>query len=584
MASSRARDEKRWVYGLFRKDETEGIQKASSYISDNLDGDELIISKPVLLTSDKGETKEVRAYTTFTDYISLYSYIKARPLSERQFHEVCPSNHKQKPKFDIDIDLPAYREFAYVGMSFEQLGEYVKDMVIRAAIAVLKAYNVAVDISRDICIFTSHGMQKRSYHVLLSRYYHFSNEQAREFYELCSRVHVGELDQALFARFVDSHVYAANASLRVSGCVKPGSDRVKRYCSDFTYEGATYSHLLTDPKAWDGRPVTDRMREMLVLSHSLVTFCEGLTAMPVFAVARKVWEREVEEISPETYDECKAFLATWDIQGAYEIDGESEGKIQLPRVRPSYCESCKRVHHEMPGFAHIIDGVLYVHCGRCSGIGRRVGSLSSVADPLQSQIMLHTARLTVSTGVQHTYIGGSTEVTEPEPEPFSLVFTSAGGDIKRAHDIPEIHRLGSTADQSYTKEDEEQSLPLATPIEQIWQIPVPIVPTLIPLSSIACLVPSSVSPLSSSSLPSITCPVSSSVSPPISSPSSPIVKTMAYKRRPVEACRSPVVVPKREDSFAHQVRRAQIVTPVSTVCAQPTAVYLPVARRRAAVI
>lgn len=422
----RKHDTKRWTYGLFRREERDRPElcapdvparaRATTYLSDILDpgGSDIIISKVVYFDarSDKEEVvKDIRAYTSFGDYPSLYFYVESSLAHERVFHEVFPSRSRQKPRFDIDISREAYKEFAHLGASFEDLGEYVKDIVIRSCITVLTAYGVSIDIGRDFCVFTSHGRSKRSYHIVLSKWYHDGSEQAREFYNLCSRVHVGEVDRPLFERLVDSHVYSRNSSLRLVWSVKDPDGpepRIKEYCPSFTYEGQLYKHVLFPPAVSETKERVEDPRSisnLYILSHSLITCCDGLTPMPTFFIRPSTRQEEVDDMSQETYQECLEIIRKWNTEGVYAVDGESEGKIQLHRQKPSMCEICTwktEPHTAMDGFCHIYNGNLLFHCGRCKGRGKILGALSTVRSARNDRLREYAQMLSACRSKEYT--------------------------------------------------------------------------------------------------------------------------------------------------------------------------------------
>ena len=381
---------RRWVCGLYRDGGSSSRPEKATYISDISKGSnkELIISK-VIYVDKLDKTKDVRVYTIFEGYPSLYFYLWSTPQHQRLFHEVFPNNRKQKPRFDIDVSLKAYSEFAHLGMSFEDVGEYVKDMVIRSCAMVMQSLGTSLNIARDVCIFTSHGSAKRSYHIILSRRYHYGREQAKEFFKLCSHVHVGDIDKALFKRFVDSHVYASNASLRLAWCIKDATavePRVKQYCSTFKYEGKEYEHILY-PTGLDEPPTAD-ISNLYILAHSLVTFCEGIEPMPVLSVKIEHRLNTVRDMSKDTYEECVAIINKWNTEGIYVIDGESNGKIQLLRLKPNMCDMCNKPdpHEKMNGFCQIIDGALYYHCGIFKGRGKMLAPLLTVRSEAQKRV------------------------------------------------------------------------------------------------------------------------------------------------------------------------------------------------------
>ena len=112
-------------------------------------------------------------------------------------------------------------------------------------------------------------------------------------------------------------------------------------------------------------------------------------------------------MSQETYQECLEIIRKWNTDGVYIVDGESEGKIQLCRQKPSMCEICTwktEPHMAMDGFCQIYDGKLYYHCGRCKGRGKILSSLSTVRSAASDRLAEYAAMLSAHRHVEYTVV------------------------------------------------------------------------------------------------------------------------------------------------------------------------------------
>ena len=86
----------------------------------------------------------------------------------------------------------------------------------------LNDFNVIIDISTDILIFTSHNENKKSYHIIIDHYYHMNNLEAKAFYnEIISKISPN------FTKFIDHSVYSSIQQYRIVGSQKVNSNRPK---------------------------------------------------------------------------------------------------------------------------------------------------------------------------------------------------------------------------------------------------------------------------------------------------------------------------------------------------------------------
>jgi hypothetical protein len=146
-----------WFEGLFSDIERDSLRNA------------LIVSWSY---HDHSEDKTYRLYTTFKSYLEYGMFSMKLSPHERCFYEIILGEGSQKPHFDIDIDTSK----EYIA------GEIIKDDLIDNIIRLLQERKVNLTVN-DILLFTSHGADKQSYHVIVNNYCHANNIEARAFYD-----------------------------------------------------------------------------------------------------------------------------------------------------------------------------------------------------------------------------------------------------------------------------------------------------------------------------------------------------------------------------------------------------------------
>jgi hypothetical protein len=234
-----------------------------------------------------------------------------------------------------------------------------------------------LDPRRDIRVYSSHGPVKRSFHIVLPKYCHKDNIEAKLFYE---RV-IGCM-RGLYTKFVDLAVYTRTQQFRLLGSQKAGSSRPK---------------MLMTTIPWDGRgiKVFKRHHYLDEFEDSLVSWAHDADLIPELRVDVKTYDAKGKEIPGFTW-ECVGNLE--DLIAKYFKDSELfdirdiRGSIvETTRLKPSYCTMCERTHHgENPYITISERGDAYFYCGRYSTIDDE-----GVSRPLMN-IRLGSIKLTVT--------------------------------------------------------------------------------------------------------------------------------------------------------------------------------------------
>lgn len=310
--------------------------------------------------------KDVRLYSMFESYIEFAIFSRKISPENRSFYEIVLAEFPQKPRFDIDVNTKDYPNLAQQPIvltdgtqitSLDQLGELLKDTVIELMIAVLADKGVRVDISKDVLVFTSHGPNKRSYHVVLNNYCHYHHKEARALYDMTMARVPEHLKCVVKAPQVDPAVYSSKQQFRIVGSQKIGSGRPKTFAPVWRYKGQEIRYKYIE------EPADDNHALMLQLEASILTHTSSCDLLPTLLDPNdeglgKMMSKaryDTENISMALAKKALQLVATAggstidDRRFPYAIEGIKGGIVCLKRTRPSKCGICCRVHeHENP--------------------------------------------------------------------------------------------------------------------------------------------------------------------------------------------------------------------------------------------
>lgn len=305
-------------------------------------------------------------YAFFDSYIEYYQYVPNFQENRRCFYEVIFGEYRQKPHFDVDIELDS--------PDIDEIAQQTIESLIDGIVMALQQKGVHIDLATNLLLFTSHGGGKRSFHVVVDGYTHSGNKEAEAFYHAV----LDHIPEPL-RRFVDPKVYNARQQFRIVGCRKLGKDRVKAFNCEWMHHGVVYQH--------------PDVEELDLLAKSLVTFVSDCVDLPCWLEAVTYGLRyrsydEENDISEETAQRALRLLDTVLGVNAFDIADIKGALIVLKRKAASICPLCQRVHeHENP-YLRVNGGCVYWHCRRAPDEARLfVGYLgiTSVADILKGK-------------------------------------------------------------------------------------------------------------------------------------------------------------------------------------------------------
>ena len=317
------------------------------------------------------ETKK-RLFRRFPTYFDFAKYVKSDVKDVNNcFYELIFGELPQKPYFDCEC---ARRQSGGVKLEDALKIEGVPNLPqtelrprppkfeldeaeADAAIVLLKSCirKVCSDIrDEDVMIFSSHGSEKLSYHIVIDHWCCADVNDNRALHDK-----VMEIYPSKYRELVDHGVYTSIRQFRIYRSHKYQSERTK-----------LLSHLST----WRPQsPHEDKDHEFIqILGASLVSNASYCKLLPSFRPPPK---------PKPTYDGVETLLEATDIDKAIELAttahktskafpfkiGEIKGGlITLRRLAPSFCQICQRVHeHENPYLTVVgPDRKVYFYCRR----------------------------------------------------------------------------------------------------------------------------------------------------------------------------------------------------------------------------
>jgi len=323
----------------------------------------------------------IRIYAFFDSYLEFYEYMEKFPPIERAFYEIIFGELPQKPHFDIDISISDLN-MGYPGEDINIVGETLREAVMRGCIEVLAEKNIVVDIASDMLLYSSHGEEKRSYHIVINNKCHDGNKEAQAFYNAVM-IKVKTYTNGKYLDFVDRSVYSPRQQFRMIGSQKNGSNRPKIFYEKFNYLGNQYTHNYTEE-------VNDpTMKKLTIIYESMVSFTSGCIFLPSLVPPKPVNQNNLgilPNLDRGVVDQCMSMLREKMAFCPFTVNDVNGHIIMLKRNSPSKCPICQKVHENENPYMVIAGGKVYWDCRRSKDDANKffVGYLAMSIDELQA--------------------------------------------------------------------------------------------------------------------------------------------------------------------------------------------------------
>lgn len=301
-----------------------------------------------------------RLYTFFDNYIELYKFYAKE--KDKTCHEVILGEYNQKMHFDIDmLNDPLNGETLLSGAAQNILD----DLITSVKTIFSDKWNIQLSMQNDILIFTSHGKEKYSFHVIVNNYCHPSNEECKRIYDLV----IEKMDPEN-AKYVDRAVYNSRQHFRMLWSHKENTDRYKTFCSEWRYKDETVLSSHSQNRVDSPEDDKNKISQMELLRLSLIS--ETTDCKVLNSIAPK---KEIQFVNDTLFDlqEITNVLNAYDDK--HQVVKITNGLVVLKHTGIYKCKICDRDHeNENPFLTVSKSGDLYFHCRR-SGQKTKIGQV-----------------------------------------------------------------------------------------------------------------------------------------------------------------------------------------------------------------
>lgn len=268
------------------------------------------------------------------------------PEHLRCYFEIIRGSHSQKHYVDIDIDLEDDKFNVEYPHSMEEKLAISEVIVDEYKNAIIKVYPDIKFI--DILVFNSNSNKKRSFHIIVDRWYLASCKQNKEFFDKCM-----EYIPLSHRKYFDNRMYKSIQQFRLFLSTKCGKNRMKMIDSKSSWK---CSENITDPNLL--------LKE--IFYASLITLTDnGCVLIPTNSIEEHQFIAS-RDLDDNEYNGVIRLFRQYSDASSFDIVGLKKGSlITLKRRRSSYCNVCCRNHdHEHPFVYTTFDNNVYFNCRR----------------------------------------------------------------------------------------------------------------------------------------------------------------------------------------------------------------------------
>lgn len=289
------------------------------------------------------------------------NYIADTPVMKRCFYEIIRGSHAQKHYVDIDISLTDdlfTDKFPHSREEKEAISTKIVNLYISALLELKK--EISPD---DILVFNSNGETKRSFHIIVDRWYLPSATQNKElFYQVMEKI------PPQYQKYFDERMYKTIQQFRVMFSTKCGKSRFKVLDQQSTWKiNGDYSNAAM------------KIRELFY--SSLITEVTGNCKMLSFDYKEKlayVPSRDMNNNELEIV--IRTFRKNFKDSSSFDIQDPKNSMIPLKRRCPSYCVVCQREHQNENPFLYVnFENKLFFNCRR-NDESQLIGPLNMAED------------------------------------------------------------------------------------------------------------------------------------------------------------------------------------------------------------
>jgi hypothetical protein len=313
-----------------------------------------------------------RFYTTFETHSEFIQYMIKLPQEKRCFHEVVLDRRPQKMRFDLDIKRYKYFEEKVIEEVSENDVQVFFDQLIESILLEFYEIGFKINPKDHLLVFSSHGKEKWSYHIIIDGFYCETHQDAAELFKrITSRMSRDHLD------WLDGSIYSINHCLRTLGSVKEDG-RIKILDKKWKFKNEEIIFEYPEP------PRHENHRFALEFERSFLTLNSNCFPLPSFVQKQAldgINNKQVEKQAEEDVIHYASLLFKSLYGDICVPTGSMNNMILLTRKYPSGCPLCERVHENENAFLWLkpieTTGItkyeIYFHCRRAIGQKMKIG-------------------------------------------------------------------------------------------------------------------------------------------------------------------------------------------------------------------
>ena len=339
----------------------------------------------VCLCAGKAE-RVSRWYHSFDSAQAFYKHISGIPKEYWYYHEYIMGDQPQKMAFDIDMKTEGL-------VNPKHQYEWLLSELVKACINVYReSCGVTITPEANFLVYTSHGSQKQSAHVIIDGYV-LSNHIQRQ---ILAQSIIAELSGVVKGceEWLDMAIYNKGHQLRLPGSRKNGSSRVKTFQPRWGYNGS----IITHTPEYDFNMFPDQEKKRLVAAHEFLHGCITYSAGCDYISVPEPpdVQHETTYITDAMYATLKPTPTISKLKSQFVFEKRQGDMIRLTRLVPSHCIICDVVHEKDNAYLKILPNgnVLYGCYGRNRHGYKAIPVVSNIVlDQDVSQYGFHTNEL-----------------------------------------------------------------------------------------------------------------------------------------------------------------------------------------------
>lgn len=292
------------------------------------------------------KTKPFKTFGVFRSAHLFLNYLADTEILKRCFYEVIRGSSSQKHYVDIDMKLD--------DDDFLNKYPHSKEEKLAISMMIVPMYvNILLSIKKeispnDVLVFNSNSETKRSYHIIVDRWYFPSATQNRELFD-----QIIEKLPLQYHKYFDHSMYKNIQQFRTMLSTKCGVSRFKTLDKQSTWK-------------IQGNFTTDAMKMRELFYASLVTEVTGNCRMLSFEYSERIAYVPSRYMDNNELDiVIKTFRNRFKDADDYDVQELKNSSIPLRRKRSNFCEICQKDHDSENPFLFVnFENKLFLNCRR----------------------------------------------------------------------------------------------------------------------------------------------------------------------------------------------------------------------------